>query len=411
MITKLRVSNYYSIGEEIKLDFLKGGAKKEVGYFQYKKSEKISLINGFFGANASGKSSILGSMVSLIKMMYTISSPQNISLQSVASGEVLLCHPNLHKNFKDKPTKLGIDFLFGNNYYTYDLEIQGGNNITEENLYVTTLDLAAAHPKKIFTRSGSIISFGPEYKDYEAYSTNINIQKYQTFISHLINIGAKAMVDFVNYKNSFFLKVDRMDLQLPSYGKIIIRAFQLNSLAEDKKKEFLKITQDIMSCFDDSINGLEVDTKNNTVSIKVGHKNFLNSIDITDESAGTRELFCYIYDILDAFKKGGVIIYDETSKYYHPDIELELFSIFKNEEFNTKNAQLFFASHNHGTFDLLELDQAYIVEKTDSSSTINRLSEVEDLKKRDNLKKKYRLGMLGGVPDTTAFDFRLKQLL
>lgn len=410
MITKLRVSNFYSVGEDVRLDFVKGGAKKEAGYFSYKKSEKVSLINGFFGANASGKSNILGSMVSLIRMIYTISSPQNVSPQSVA-GEVLLYHSNFHKNFKNKPTKLGIDFLFGNNYYTYNLEIQEGNNITKEKLFLTTLDLKSAKPKEVFTRVNSIVTFGSEYKEYETYSATINIQKYQTFISHLINIGAKAVVDFVNYKNSFFLRIDGSDSIIPSQGMILMRAINLNSFTEERKKEFLKITKDMMNCFDDSINNLEVDTANNTISIKVSHRDFLNSVDIMNESAGTRELFCYVYDILDAFKKGGTIIYDETNRYYHPDIELALLSIFKNEEFNTNSAQLFFASHNHETFDLLELDQAYIVEKGELGSTVYKLSEIEDLKKRDSLKKKYRLGMLGGVSDAVAFDYKLKQLL
>ena len=129
------------------------------------------------------------------------------------------------------------------------------------------------------------------------------------------------------------------------------------------------------------------------------------------ESAGTRELFTYAYDIIDIFKKGGVVIYDETNRYYHPDVELALLSIFKNAAFNAKNAQLFFASHNHETFDLLESDQAYIVEKANTGTSVHKLSEIEDLKKRDNIKKKYRLGMLGGVPDVVAFDYKLKQLL
>lgn len=405
MITKSRVSNFYSIGEKVELDFLKGGTKKEGGYFSYKKNEKVSLINGFFGPNAGGKSNILGSIVSLIRMMYTIYSPQSIA------GGVLLCQPNMHKDFKDKPTKLGIDFLFGSNYYTYDLEIKDGNNITKERLCLTSLDLKSAKPKEIFARKGSVISFGPKYKEYETYSANINIQKHQTFISHLINIGAKAVIDFVNHRDSFFLKIDGLDAVMPSHIAILNRAVVLNSYTKDKKEEFLRITKDMMSCFDDSISSLEVDTANNTISIKVGHKNFSKNIDIMQESAGTRELFSHIYDILNAFKKGGVVIYDETNRYYHPDVELALLSIFKNAEFNTKNAQLFFASHNHETFDLLELDQAYIVEKMNSCSSVYKLSEIEDLKKRDSLKRKYRLGMLGGAPDVVAFDYRLKQLL
>lgn len=410
MITKIRASNFYSIGDAIELDFLKGGVKTEEGYFPYKKNEKISLINGFFGANASGKSNILGSIVNLIKIMYTLSSPQNISTQSVG-GAVLLCHTNAHKSFKLKPTTLGIDFLFGNNYYTYDLEIKDGISIEKEKLFLTTLDIKSAKPKEIFTRTGPVVEFGPEYKEYETYLANINIQKYQTFISHLINIGAKAVMDFVNYRESFFLKMDGLDIAMPSLIAILNRALVLNSYTKEKKEEFLKITKDMMSCFDDSISSLDVDVANNTISIKVGHKDFFKNIDIMQESAGTRELFTYIYDILDVFKKGGIVVYDETNRYYHPDVELALLSIFKDADLNTKNAQLFFASHNHETFDLLELDQAYIVEKTETGSSAYKLSELEDLKKRDTLKKKYRLGVLGGLPDIGSFDYRIRQTL
>lgn len=404
MITKTRVGNFYSIGKDIELDFLKGGTKNEAGYFSFRKNEKVSLINGFFGANASGKSNVLGSMVTLFRMMYTISPvPQGINI----IGGIQLCQPNKHKDFENKPTKLGADFLFGNNYYTYDLEIKDGHNIIKETLFVTTLDKKSAKPKEIFTRKEAVINFGPEYKEYKTYSDSIKIQESQTFISHLITLGVNAVSDFIGYKNSFFLKTDGTDM-FP--GAHIARVLMLGN-SKDKQDEFIKITQELMSCFDDSINGLKIDTNNGGLSIKVSHKNFSDSINLDNESAGTRELFRHIYDIVDIFKKGGIVVYDETNRYYHPDIEVALLSIFKNQEFNTKNAQLFFASHNHETFDLLELDQAYILEKENSCSSIYKLSEVEDLKKRDSLKKKYRLGMLGGTPDSTNFDYKLKQLL
>lgn len=410
MITKLRIYNCASIGEEIELDFLKGGAKEEAGYFSYKKDEKISLINGFYGANASGKSNILGIMVSLFRLIYTLHLPQNILSQHIP-GWIVLCQPNMHKDYDGKPTKLGIDLLFGNNYYSYDLEIKDGKNIENETLFLTNLDIKSAKPKKIFIRKDSVVSFGPEYKEYETYSASIDLQSHQTFLSHLINIGAKALNDFINHRDSYFLKVDGMDSILSPFVAIMNRAIRLNSCTKDQKDEFLRITKEVMSCFDNSIDGLEIDTANNNISIKVNHKNFKSSIDIRQEAAGTRELFCYIYDILEAFKKGGIIIYDETNRYYHPDIELALLSIFKNAEYNIKNSQLFFASHNPETFDLLDLDQVYIVERPDSYSSVYKLSEIEDIKKRDNLKKKYRLGLFGGTPDVVDFDYKIKQLL
>ena len=410
----MRISNFYSIGEETELTFLKGGKKsenneKDEGYFQYKKSEKISLINGFFGANASGKSNILKAMVTIIRLIYSVNTPKD------TVSKVSLCRPNMHKKFKNQPSKLGIDFLIDSNYYEYDLEIQNGDSIIEEKLYVTTLDKLAAKPKKIFTRTVEEgITFGSEYKDHEDYLSIANIEKYQTFISHLINnVSAKAVIDFVNYRksNPGFLKTDGFDINTPIPIAIFSSAIRINSFDKEKKEEALKLTKEIMSCFDDTIEGLEINNENNNISIKVKHKDFIDSVEMAEESAGTRELFCHIYDILIAFKNGGTVIYDETNRYFHPDIELALLSLFKSKEFNTKNAQLFFASHNHDTMDLLDLDQTYIVEKMDSSSAVFKLSEVENLKKRDNIKKKYRLGMLGGAPDVSLFDYKLKQLL
>jgi hypothetical protein len=410
MITRVRISNFYSIGDKIELKFVRGGkrAGKNGGYFYHKKLENVSLINGFFGANASGKSNILRAIVTILKLMFIVVTPKDVV------SKILLCRPNMYKKFKDKPTKLGIDFLIDSNYYKYDLEINNGDNINKEKLYITTLDKFSAKPKEIFTRIGDNIQFGPEYKDHENYLSIASVQKYQTFISHLINnVGARAVMDFVNYKKArpSFLKTDSFDIGMPVPVAIFSSAFKIDSFDKEKKEEALNLTKEVVSCFDDTIESLEINTENNHMSIMVKHKDFTNSIDVLEESAGTRELFCHIYDILIAFKGGGVVIYDETNRYFHPDIELAILSLFKNREFNTQNAQLFFASHNYDTMDLLEIDQALIVEKENSSSTVCKLSEIKDAKSRDNIKKKYRLGMFGGVPDISLFDYTLKQLL
>jgi hypothetical protein len=411
MITKIRISNFYSIGEEMELEFIKGGKKEEkVGsYFQHEKLEKISLINGFYGANASGKSNILKAMVTIIKLIYNV----NTHKDTVSSP--ILCRPNMYKKYKNKPTKLGVNFLLNNNYYQYDLEIKNGTSIISEELYITTLDKPSAKQKKIFTRTSDSIKFGPEYSNYEDYLSVADIQDHQTFISHLINnVGAKALVDFKDYRkfNPGFLKTDGFDVIMPIPAAILNSAHKINTLDNEKKVEALKYTKEIMSCFDDTIEDLEIITdSNNSISIKVKHQDFENSIEMIDESAGTRELFCHIYNILIAFKSGGIVIYDETNRYFHPDIELAILSLFRNKEFNTKNSQLFFASHNHDTMDLLDIDQTHIVEKENSSSIVYKLSEVEDDKNRDNIKKKYRLGMFGGTPDVSLFDYKLKQLL
>lgn len=411
MITKIRLSNFYSIGEPVELAFLKGGinSDKDQAYFQYKDKEKISLINGFFGSNASGKSNVLKAMTIIMRLIFNVNISQDMGKQFI------LCRPNQHKKYLNKPTKLGIDFLINQNYYKYDLEIENGNIISSEELFVITLDKKAAKAKKIFSRTKNEgVKFGPEYTDLKDYLSIANIEDYQTFISHLINnVNAKVVTDFINYKKTVavFLKTDGYDVSVPIPVAILNSALKISSLSPEKKNDALKLTQEIMSCFDESIQSLDIVNENNNISIKVGHKDFVDSIDMVEESAGTRELFSHIFDIISTFKTGGIVIYDETNRYFHPDIEIALLSIFANKEFNLKNSQLFFASHNHDTIDLLDINQTFIVEKMDISSSIYKLSDIENVKQRDNIKKKYRLGLFGGTPDISLFDYKLKQLL
>ena len=103
-------------------------------------------------------------------------------------------------------------------------------------------------------------------------------------------------------------------------------------------------------------------------------------------SAGTRELIAYVDDVLKIIKSGVVVIYDETSKYYHPDMEIAILNLFKDKDINKHNAQIFFSSHNHETFDLLQNDQAHILEKKDDNIIVSKVSDY-DVKERDNVKE------------------------
>lgn len=403
LITKVKISNFMSIGEEVELSFLKGGKTPQEGYFQYKEDEKISLINGFYGANASGKSNILRAIILLIRLIYF--PPQNFS------REVPFLFPNFHNRFSNTSSKLGIDFLFGKNHYSYDIEIKHGKEILSERLLFKNLEVKGS-VKEIFSRIGNTITFGKDYSEYSEYPALVKIQNYQTFMSHFVNnVGATAVADFIDNKDNFFLKSDDVEIAQPTFVSVMNRALNVSNLPASEKTKTLESLTKLMNCFNPSIIGTDINNENNNLSIKIEHKDFSKKVDLMQESAGTREMFFYMLDILNVFKKGGVVVYDETNRYYHPDVELVLLSIFVKKEFNEKNSQLIFSSHNHETFDLLMQDQVHIVEKKDDSTSVFSLDEVADLQKRDNIKKRYRLGMFGGVPDITDLEYSLKQML
>lgn len=402
MITKIRVSNFYSIGKLIELDFYKGGNSIEDGYFNHK-NQKISLLNGFYGANASGKSNILKAISTILRLAYTKTVLRN------DQKDITLVYDNFHNEFKGKPTKLGFDILLNDNYYKYDIEIHNRKSIKKETLFVINTKLKSAKSKKVFTRVNGKIIFGPEYKDHNSYFSVLKLAEYQTLLSHLIE-GFRAGEEFNEFRQlkSWFTKTAEHD-EMPSVFGIISHAFRISTAEKNKKNEMLSLTKEIMSRFDNTIEALNVES--NSASVKVSHSGFYENVDLMQESAGTKELFAHIYNLLTVFKKGGVVVYDETNLYFHPEIERSIISLFANKDVNTNNAQLFFASHNHETLDLLNLDQSFIVEKEKHNSTIYKISDIKEIKNRDNIKKKYRMGILGGTPDTIGFEHMIKQFL
>ncbi len=402
MITKIRLANFYSVGKPLELNFIKGGSTTEDGYLNFK-NQKISLLNGFYGANASGKSTILKAISSLIRLMYTKTT------LTPEQKDTILAYNNFHSTFKNKPTKLGIDILLNENYYKYDIEIKDRKNISSETLFVTNTKLKSGKPKLVFNRLNGKITFGPDFKDHKSYFSVLKLAEYQTLLSHLIE-GFRAGQDFNYFRDlkSWFTKTAELD-SMPTIFGIISHAFRISTAEKNKKEEMIKLTRDIMSRFDDTIESLDIE--NNTSSVKVSHKGFYESVDLMQESAGTKELFAHIYNLLTVFKKGGLVVYDETNLYFHPEIEKSIISLFKNKDINTGNAQIFFATHNHETLELLNLDQTFIVEKEKHNSIVYKVSELKDVKNRDNLKKKYRLGLLGGTPDTIGFEHMIKQFI
>lgn len=117
------------------------------------------------------------------------------------------------------------------------------------------------------------------------------------------------------------------------------------------------------------------------------------------ESSGTQACYYFILSLIIALRNGGVAVIDELDSDLHPNMVVELLSMFENEAINTRNAQLIFSCHSPEVLKNLKKHHVYLVEKEDSKSECWRLDEVKGLRSQDNLYSKYITGALGGVPD------------
>jgi len=124
------------------------------------------------------------------------------------------------------------------------------------------------------------------------------------------------------------------------------------------------------------------------------------SIDFLKESAGTKKMFSFAGPLIDVLNNGRVLIIDELNVHLHPLLTEYLVKLFKSKN-NKNNAQLLFTTHD--TFllnaNLFRRDQVWITEKNPATlgSTLIPLTDFHP-RKTESIEKGYLRGRYGGVP-------------
>jgi AAA15 family ATPase/GTPase len=154
-----------------------------------------------------------------------------------------------------------------------------------------------------------------------------------------------------------------------------------------------------------------------SVSINTSHKLFdennsqvgeeIFEID-KDESFGTQKFFKISAPIIDTLREGKIIVIDELDSSLHPFLTRHLIELFHNKDYNKKNAQLIFTTHDTNLLNpqLFRRDQIWFTEKDKYGSTdIYSLSEIKNVRKDDDFEAKYIQGKYGAVPYIGKFEF------
>lgn len=118
------------------------------------------------------------------------------------------------------------------------------------------------------------------------------------------------------------------------------------------------------------------------------------------ESAGTHRLFALIGPWLDILKKGYTVCIDEIETSMHPHMVRELLKLFFSEEENTGGAQVIFTTHNPLLLDLtlMRRDQIWFTDKDDEGAA--HLYPLTDYQPRqgESLIRGYMAGRYGAIP-------------
>ena len=407
MLLQFQCSNHRSIKDEITFSMLASSDDsheekliKNLGEGNY-----ISRCASLYGANGSGKTSIISAILYMKQLVVSSNSYQNES-QMVRLP---------HKLAINSPTKYSINFEKNGIVYQYSFEYDN-KEIIAESLYYWPNGKKAL----IFERSSEMLNNEPNFRfstDFRKIGENcrgrlkpfkllLSVAFTETNIEYVINafnfFQNDLVILFSNEPSNWLqYSVDRLKKDeelrkmfldfLHSIGSDILDMILVNQIRTFSEKELLKFPSELRQALSDQSLRL-----NNILILR--YKDF--DIDINDESEGIKKLFAMVCPLIDIIRNNKIFFCDEIENSLHSSIVLELIRRFFNNEKPT--AQFIFATHNTEILDLniMRRDQIWFteLEKTERKTDLYSLSDIKNVRKDEAVQKGYIAGKYGAIP-------------
>lgn len=426
MLIEFRFKNYRSFRDEAVLSMEATG----LGAFKsclipLSSTVKLLPAIAIYGKNGGGKSNVIRAFWLAVQFIRNAQRTQH-------ERAVVPVNPfALNDYSKDQPTEFAFEYISSGVKYWY------GFTATREKIFSEYLYHAPKGQKAlIFERNGQNFSFSEE-KSKRSLIGEI-VAENQLFFSVACTMNDISCVAAMRwFRNEVFFSRDYSDIpqQLIEYSENpnILKAiadyakaadlgitdmqFEFNSndiqndedfpdnIPEKIKAALVRFKHDLSET---SSNG-EVHLKMGEVSAKASHQGENHngqkesySLELSDESDGTRKLMALAPAIESALHTGGILLVDELERELHPMLADYIIAKFQSKTTNPKGAQIVFTTHNTElmNLELLRKDQLYFVDKHDKDG-VSELYTISEFSTRttENIRKGYLVGKYGAIPD------------
>lgn len=417
MILEIRISNFFSIKEEITVDLraaniqTKQAKELDDNTFPYVK-EKVIKTFALYGSNASGKTNIIKAIRFCVMMIYNSHTHNENAIFNFA--------PFKFENYPTKPSGFFVRFVLNDIEYEYSFELTR-TEIIKESLYY----FPKGRITKIFERDESK---GEAKKDKYSFGNQI--------------IRPLDVAESTSVKTLYISRASQMDREIP---KTLFKYFLEECILDilpigDEKIEYFfnNYKNELLAAmnFADSdivdfklekrpMTGIKFDIKqfqkeSPIVTNFSGEKVFLLSYHKMDtskefdffaeESAGTIKLFLTMLTVLDIIKNNKVLLLDEIETHFHPYIVDFILKLFHKSE----AAQLIYTTHNTNLLNLKKLrkDQInFCNKKEDASTEVYSLYDYSDFRETMDVEKAYLQGRFNAIPYVNDSDENIERLI
>ena len=376
--------------------------------------EKFELLKTavLFGGNASGKSNFT-SVLSIFRYYLFNKGIEKYNKEGFRFGE------------ENKNSTIKVRNVVDDKIYEYILEINfNTKKIIKEKLYITALER-----KLVFERENNkIVKYDKEtFSEYEITIGFINetLTDSDSVISRIIEWRVPEEIE----KYIFYIDKIKINNYSDDLGKYIYENKNNKKLVIEFLKKIGIIVNDIEVYREKNeffLKNIRESKEFQILSEKEQEK-LLSQIayiyriyfvyednqkqkyklDYYEQSAGTQKILSMFFPIYNLLNNGGVMIIDELDITLHYSLIKEIIKMFNSVEYNRKNAQLIFTTHNLLLldFNLFREDQIWFLENNDVSTgtELYSLSDIEGYEKNKYLLRDYLNGNFGGIPKLEDF--------
>lgn len=416
MILEIRLSNFFSIKDEVTIDFRAANIKSanakalKNNIFKQDKSDILKTLI-IYGANASGKSNIIKAIRFCNAMVFESHNHNENTIYNFI--------PFKFENYNNKPSTYLIRFVLNEIEYEYSFSMSRTSIITESLYYYPK-----GRIKEIFTRDEKR---GKTKKEKYTFTDVIkrpfdvaeNTSDKTLYISRASQMDRDLAKEIFNYFNKTFI-LNYLGFGISAIENItnlnkqqLIDALKIadSDIEEVKIKVLKKSGKNIHADLTSMTLKVE-DVVQDHLQIKTYHK---TNPDIafdffTEESQGTIKLFFIMLTLLDVIKSNKILLIDEIEESLHPKIVEYIFNLFRAGD----KVQLLCTTHNTQFLDLKKFrkDQIYFVNKSISGATdLYSLYDYSDFRDTMDLEKAYMQGRFDAVPIVDDSYEQLKRLL
>ncbi len=410
MVIDFSVENFFSIKDKITLSFEATGSKDLEDYYvvNYPKGLRLLKLGIIYGANASGKTTVLKALSFLREMVLN---PFTNRFDKFNYQPFLF-----DKNISDRNSSFTLNFIQYQTKYQYHVEFNA-DTIVSESLYFFKPNKALIYQRRTnIEKQLSDIEFGSKIKiqkESKIALTGNTLWNNTVLAGYLkTNFESSELQDVVNWFK------DRLKPVVYPNTELVVDISSMIEKGELSKANVIEILRKA----DLGISDITIKKSGNSKellyngeirsfqerSIKFQHSigGEEYSLGYRDESAGTKRYYEFSGLLTLMFKNELILPVDELEASLHPDLLKHFLLTFL---VNSTKSQLIATTHHRELLiekDIIRNDAIWFTEKDESGST--NLFSLSDFKSQtirntSSVYNAYKIGKLGAVPELNDY--------